>query len=366
VGSVARTEGGRGPGGRVAAWRRWPALGVATAVVAVVAGAAGVPSSALFAAILTGLVWALTGAGGMAPPRWAVVAAQAVIGATLGAYFELAPLTALGGRWLPVGLVVAATLAVSLLAGMLVAAATRLDLPTALLGLVAGGASGIVALSDELGADARLVAVMQYTRVLMVVLLAPLVTAFAFGERGAADGGAGEAAEAGVGGDVVYTVAACGMGLLVARRLRAPAAALLGPLAVGAALTVMGAPAGAGVPGPAQELAFAVIGVQVGLRFTPATIRRAGRLLPVVLAAVVGMIGLCAGLAAVLVALAGVPFADAYLATTPGGIYAVLATAVGSGADTTFVTAVQALRMLIMVLAAPPLVRLLAARRRPR
>jgi uncharacterized membrane protein AbrB (regulator of aidB expression) len=39
---------------------------------------------------------------------------------------------------------------------------------------------------------------------------------------------------------------------------------------------------------------------------------------------------------------------------------------VGSGADTTFVTAVQALRMLIMVLAAPPLVRLLAARRRPR
>jgi uncharacterized protein len=80
----------------------------------------------------------------------------------------------------------------------------------------------------------------------------------------------------------------------------------------------------------------------------------------------VGMIGLSAGLAAVLVALAGVPFADAYLATTPGGIYAVLATAVGSGADTTFVTAVQALRMLIMVLAAPPLVRLLAARRRPR
>jgi hypothetical protein len=59
--------------------RRWPGLAVATAVVAVGAGAVGVPSSALFAAILTGLVWALTGAGGMAPPRRAVVAAQAVI-----------------------------------------------------------------------------------------------------------------------------------------------------------------------------------------------------------------------------------------------------------------------------------------------
>jgi uncharacterized protein len=340
--------------------RRWPGLAVATAVVAVGAGAVGVPSSALFAAILTGLVWALTGAGGMAPPRWAVVAAQAVIGATLGAYFELAPLTALGGRWLPVGLVVAGTLAVSLLAGVLVAAATGLDLPTALLGLVAGGASGIVALSDELGADARLVAVMQYTRVLVVVLLAPLVTAFAFGNGGAATGGG--AAEAGVTGDLAYTAAACGAGLLVARRLRVPAAALLGPLAVGAALTAIEIPDGAGVPWLVQELAFAVIGVQVGLRFTPATVRRAGRLLPVVLAAVMAIVGLCAGLAAVLVALADVPFADAYLATTPGGIYAVLATAVGIGADTTFVTAVQALRMLIMVIAAPPLVRVLATR----
>jgi membrane AbrB-like protein len=346
--------------------RRWPGLAVATAVAAVGAGAVGVPSSALFAAILTGLVWALTGAGGMAPPRWAVVAAQAVIGATLGAYFELAPLTALGGRWLPVGLVVAGTLAVSLLAGMLVAAATELDPPTALLGLVAGGASGIVTLSDELGADARLVAVMQYTRVLVVVLLAPLVTAFALGEGGGATGGGvAGAADAGVAGKLAYTAAACGAGLLVARRLRVPAAALLGPLAVGAALTAIELPSGAGVPGLLQDLAFAVIGVQVGLRFTPATVRRAGRLLPVVLAAVMAIVGLCAGLAAVLAALAGVPFADAYLATTPGGIYAVLATAVGVGADTTFVTAVQALRMLIMVIAAPPLVRVLATRSRP-
>jgi len=111
--------------------RRWPGLAVATAVVAVGAGAAGVPSPALFAAILTGLVWALGGAGEMAPPRWAAVAAQAVIGATLGAYFELAPLTALGGRWLPVGLVVAGTLAASLLAGMLVVAAGRCARPGA-------------------------------------------------------------------------------------------------------------------------------------------------------------------------------------------------------------------------------------------
>ena len=41
---------------------------------------------------------------------------------------------------------------------------------------------------------------------------------------------------------------------------------------------------------------------------------------------------------------------DGYLATTPGGLYAVLATATGSGADATFVLAVQVLRLFVMLL----------------
>jgi uncharacterized protein len=48
---------------------------------------------------------------------------------------------------------------------------------------------------------------------------------------------------------------------------------------------------------------------------------------------------------------------DAYLATTPGGLYAVLAAAFGTGADTTFVIAVQTLRLFVMVLLAPLVVR---------
>ena len=341
--------------------RRWPALAAATALLALAAGAAGLPAASLFAALLTGVAWALATSGELAPPRRAVVPAQAVIGAALGSYFELEPLAELGGRWVPVMLVVVGTLAVSLIAGLGLAAATGLDRPTALLGLVAGGAAAIVVLSDELGADARLVAIMQYARVLVVVLLAPLLMAFAFGATG---GPAGADVGAGVAADLAYTALAGGVGVVAARRLRVPAASLLGPLAVGAALTAGGVLDGAVVPGLVQDLAFAVVGVQVGLRFTRETIRRAGRMVPAVLVAVLAMVAACAGLALALAALADVRYSDAYLATTPGGVYAVLATAVGGGADTTFVTAVQVLRVLIMVLAAPPLVRVLASRRR--
>jgi Transition state regulatory protein AbrB len=53
---------------------------------------------------------------------------------------------------------------------------------------------------------------------------------------------------------------------------------------------------------------------------------------------------------------------DGYLATTPGGLYVVLATAVSGSANAGFVLSVQLLRTFLMLLAAPPLVRLLVRR----
>ena len=46
--------------------------------------------------------------------------------------------------------------------------------------MVAGGASGIVGMAGELKADDRLVAFMQYLRVLVVVVATPLLMAVVF------------------------------------------------------------------------------------------------------------------------------------------------------------------------------------------
>ena len=102
-------------------------------------------------------------------------------------------LRALGDDWLPVTLVSAATLGISLGAGRILARYTALDVPTATLGMIAGGASGIVTMADDLGGDDRLVAFMQYLRVLIVVLLTPLLIA-AFGGGGGGSAGPHEAA----------------------------------------------------------------------------------------------------------------------------------------------------------------------------
>jgi membrane AbrB-like protein len=149
--------------------------------------------------------------------------------------------------------------------------------------------------------------------------------------------------------------------------MRVTAGVLLGPMIVTGALVLAGPLRDFAVPDLLGQTAFALIGLQVGLRFTPATVRLARRLLPFVFASIVGLVLACAVLAEILELLAGVTYADAYLATTPGGLYAVLATALdGGGEDPAFVFAVQALRLLVMVLAAPLMVRLLVPARAPR
>jgi uncharacterized protein len=335
---------------------RWAGIVAATVVASLAASAAGLPSAALFAALLVGIAYALTlgGEHPLTPPKRVLTFGQVVIGVALGAQLTSATLRAVAGDWLAITVVTVATLLISLAAGLLLSRATGLDRPTALLGLIAGGASGIVAMSDELGADARLVAFMQYLRVLIVVVTAPLIATVLFGAGG--DALAPGAGGAGLAADLLFT-AGCGIaGILIARRVPITAGSLLVPLVIAGALSVSGITDGAHVPDRIQDLGFAAIGLQVGLRFTVATIRQAGRLLPAVVAAIAGMIVACGGLAVLVLLVTDVSFSDAYLATTPGGLYAVLAVAVGGGGNVGFVLAVQALRLFAMILTAPPLV----------
>jgi membrane AbrB-like protein len=226
--------------------------------------------------------------------------------------------------------------------------------------MVAGGAAGIVGISGELGADDRFVAFMQYLRVLLIVLLTPVLVALLF--PGADAPAAASEPWLGDAHGWLLTVAAGGGGLLVGALVRFPGAGLLAPMGIAAALT-LAVPGGEfAVPRAAEEVAFALIGLQVGLKFTLETIRRLGRLLVPVLVAVLGVLAACALLGVVLYAATEVSLRDAYLATTPGGLYAVLAIALGTDANAAFILAAQGLRLIVMVALAPIAVRWLVAR----
>jgi membrane AbrB-like protein len=85
-----------------------------------------------------------------------------------------------------------------------------------------------------------------------------------------------------------------------------------------------------------------------------------GRLLPLALACIAAVSVACTALAWLLSRLVHIPLSDAYLATTPGGINAVLVTAAAYHADVSLISSVQSMRLFSMVLLAPLIIRVLA------
>jgi uncharacterized protein len=338
----------------------WIILGAGSVLAGLLAQVTGVPAAWLVGPMLVAVAWALAYPEHPTVPHWGRVASLAVVGGILAATFRPSVLPLLASNWLPVCLVVGGTLILSLAAGLLLARVAHFDGKTAALGTLPGAASGMLAMSGPLGADPRVVAVMQYTRVVVVVFSAALVSRFglvpgrapqpisAQGLQSTASEGVALVHDAWLTYGLTALVAA--VGVWAGTRLRLPAGALIGPLVLGVALEELGMMHLAWPPGVPQA-AFLGLGLWVGLLFDRDSIKRAGRLFPLVLASAVGLTVACAGLGWALAALMSIDGLTAYLATTPGGIDSVAIMALGSGADAPLVLAIQTLRLFAVVLA---------------
>ena len=339
----------------------WSAAAVACAAAGLAAEAVGLPAPWLLAGLLGGLAVAVTRGGARDVPQAPTVVSQAVVGVALGASIAPGSLGGIAGAWPLVLGLVAATLGSSVAVAFGLARIADIDRVTAALGMLPGAAPALIAVGDEVDADARLVATMQYGRVLLVVATVPLL-ALLLGSGAAAPSAGPPRPEVPAGLEPVLAAAAlAAAGAALATLARAPAASLVGPLILSAVAAATGIVPLA-VPGLVADAAFVVVGASVGLRFDRESLRHAGRLAPYMAAAVLVLTVICAALGVVLLAALDTDPLTAYLATTPGGISSVLAAAFDSGADLTVVVAVQTLRLMVLALAAPFAARLLRVR----
>lgn len=337
---------------------RWLVLVAITVAVTVPLTMIGVPSAALFAALVVGIVLALLSYAPAGVPRKAGIAAQGVLGVYIGTMVHRDALTELGSNWWIVLAVAVATLVLSLFAGALLGLHRDVSPLTGALALVAGGASGLVAIARELGADDRVVAVVQYLRVALITASMPVVVTLVYhAEKTGQTAAVTESASAPWYVSVGMLVVIVLLGGTAGRWVRLPGAGLLGPMALTIALELTGASFGLSVPVALVQLGYAVIGWQAGVAFTRESLRAIGRALPAALGLIVALNLATAGLGVLLARVAGISPLEGYLSTSPGGIYAVLATAVETGSNVTFIIAAQVVRVLLMLFAAPLIAR---------
>jgi len=292
-------------------------------------------------------------------PAPAFVFAQAVVGCMIARTLPLSLLGEIAKAWPLFVAGVAAVVIVSALLGWAMARWRLLPGTTAVWGSFPGAATAMVLMGEAYGADVRLVALMQYSRVLLVGIAATTVARLSVPVHAASASLAPhEALHPGAFG---ATLALAGVGAAIAVRLRIPAGALLLPMFAGVALQGAGLLA-IELPWWLLAACYALVGWAIGLRFTPAILRHAARLLPRVLGGIGVLIALCGGLGWLLARVAHVDPLTAYLATSPGGADTVAIIASGSPVDVPFVMAMQSARFIVVAFCGPALARFVARR----
>ncbi|WP_343501419.1 AbrB family transcriptional regulator [Alloyangia pacifica] len=341
----------------------WLAVFLLSAVLGAGLELLHVPAALLLGPMIAAIALAASGlASGpraIATPRPLFELAQAAVGTMIAGQIPASVLPEIAQDWPIFALGVVFVIAAAALLGYVLALKQVLPGNTAVWGASPGAAQAMVFLAEAHGADIRLVAVMQYLRVVMVAAGASLVARFFVGAPEMASDPAPLFAVPDRGlRDALIVMA---LGIVLTRITRMPAGTFLIPLLLGAAANGLGwlAPV---TPGWMMALAYAVVGWTIGLRFSRDILRHTARALPRLVISVLLLMALCGLMAAALVVFAGVDPLTAYLATSPGGADSVAVIAAASDVDMAFVMAMQTLRFIIVLATGPMIARFVAAR----
>ena len=321
-----------GLGGALAAWAELPLAWMIGAMLATTAGSmAGLPIAV--------------------PPALRSLFVV-VLGVMLGSSFTPALLDQLG-TW---AVSLAGLLAYVLLSGLAGTYFFRrfagYDRVTSYFAAMPGGFNEMVLAGGALGGDTRIIALTHAVRVLLIVLLLPFAFQLLLDYDQGARPAIGAALDALTPADVLL-LSLCGVaGYLAARALRLPAAAVIGPMILSAAVHLLGWTA---APPPAVLVAVAqvVVGAAVGCRFAGVGLRFVLGISAAAGGATLVLLAVTLLTAGALHAATGLPADALVLAFAPGGLAEMSLIALALSLDAAFVATHHIVRIFLVVVLAP-------------
>jgi membrane AbrB-like protein len=340
---------------------QWGLLIALSAVFAAVLELAGLPAALLLGPMFAGIVLGTNG-GTIRSPRKTFLVAQAIIACLIARSITPSILGVIADDWLMFASVVFGVLAAAGLLGWLLTRWQVFPGTTAIWSCWPGGASAMIFMADAYGADARLVAFMQYLRVVMVALLASVVAALWVDPAILAQAPPKIWFPPVEPVPLLTTFGLVVFGVVAGTFSRIPAGSFVVTLMTAAALNVAGL-LEIGLPPWLLAFCYAFVGWNVGLNFTREILAHVWRVLPKIFASVMALIAACGGLAWLLHRFAGIDPLTAYLATSPGGADSIAIIASSSHVDVPFVMALQSSRFMLILLVGPHIGSFLARRR---
>ncbi len=227
----------------------------------------------------------------------------------------------------------------------------RLDFATAYCAGMPGGLAEMITLSEEYGGDGRMVALIHGARIFLIVLALPQLIAF-IGSVDLGQVGRPSYALSHIDlRDVAWLFACAIVGYLLGRLMRLPAAPVLGPMLVSAAVHLTGVTAFV-PPTEIVTVAQLLLGTLVGTRFVGTPAREFLRVLALTAFTTVLVLMVAVGFATGVSQLTGVGMLGILMAYSPGGLAEMSLLAYAIGIEVAFVATQHVFRVFVIVAAA--------------
>ncbi|OLN22071.1 hypothetical protein BTO30_11290 [Domibacillus antri] len=304
--------------------------------------------------------------GAKGTPKYWLYIGQCILGIELGQKINLSVITVFQQHWAVIVAMLLLSIVFSLISGFALWKFSRTDMMTSFLGTAPGGMSAMPAMAEEVDANTAIVSIIQTMRVFLVIFIIPIVmSALIF--HPPAQPVVETAAPPFEWNQLLWTAILAVMaygGYHLGKKLKSPAPWLIGSMVAVAIVqsissTFVGHDMVAFWPHSVMVISQVIIAVSIGSHFRKEMFIGLKQTLSVAFIGTIVFIAAMFVCAYVVSKVTGIAFITAALAFAPGGVAEMATTAVVLDADSTFVVAVQVLRIIAICLVMPPIYKLL-------
>lgn len=289
-------------------------------------------------------------------PSVLFIAGQAIVAIATATGFSLQTLGLMKTYTLPLLVCITMTGGMSVLNGYLLWRWAGVERATGFLGCLPGAAHSLIAMSEDMGADAIAVAVLQYLRILLVSVIIPSLVGLWFAPQTTPELVLAPVSPHLPTLPAVYNlailIAGGTLGVIIGKKFRFPSPLFFGPFLISLIIFWL-LPYSILMPPLLFKIGLILVGLSIGLKFDWQTAKKLWKAVLLEVILVILLIFLCLAVGYGFHLATNVDAMTAILGSTPGGITAMIATVIQLGGDTGVVLAMQMTRMLLLLLLSP-------------
>lgn len=309
----------------------------------------------LLVPVVVSIIWSMVKSehNSSIPKPFSIIG-QGIIAVFTASRFTPDVLTGSGDYFFPLIICIVATSLLSLFNGYLIYKFTDIDFTTSFLGCIPGAGHSLVAMSEEMGADAITVAILQYLRIIMVSVIVPTIVSFLNTPVNEINIIPHHQLLPSLPLPInllILTLTAI-LGVKIGFFFKIPSSLFLGAF-MSSLLVLSFFPYEIIIPQSVFRGGLLLLGLSIGVKFEIQTMQKLFKAVFLEIILVLILIGTCFMAGYWFHLVTKIDTLTAVLGSTPGGLTAMMATVIELGGNSGFVLTMQMTRMLLILLLTP-------------